>query len=440
MNIPSRTTFSSTSTLQEVERVLVASLADILDVEEQAIKVDETFSDMGVDSIVAVQWTRALNARHKISMLPTKLFDYPSVQSLAAFVLELLGQRPSTAAGTANVLQENYPAKAPIPAPQSAAEAADSTVRTQRWREDPIAIVGMSGQFPMARTIAEFWANLAAGQDCVSEIPSHRWALDGFYAAGRPKTGRSYSKWMGVLADVDKFDPAFFSVSPVDAEWMDPQQRLFLQQSWRGLEDAGLDASSLSGMRCGVFVGCARVDYGTSGPGQTNTSRLLGSSMAMLSARVAYYLNLKGPCMSIDTASSSSLVAIAQACDSLVLGQSDLVLAGGASVITGPALHVASCDAGMLSPQGRCFTFDQRADGFVPAEAIGVLVLKRLSDALRDGHHIYGLIRGWSVNHDGKTNGITAPSAASQAQLQREVYERFGIDPASISVIEAHGT
>jgi len=440
MNIPSRTTFSSTSTLQEVERVLVASLADILDVEEQAIKVDETFSDMGVDSIVAVQWTRALNARHKISMLPTKLFDYPSVQSLAAFVLELLGQRPSTAAGTTNVLQENYPAKAPIPAPQSAAEAADSTVRTQRWREEPIAIVGMSGQFPMARTIAEFWANLAAGRDCVSEIPSHRWALDGFYAAGRPKTGRSYSKWMGVLADVDKFDPAFFSVSPVDAEWMDPQQRLFLQQSWRGLEDAGLDASSLSGMRCGVFVGCARVDYGTSGPGQTNTSRLLGSSMAMLSARVAYYLNLKGPCMSIDTASSSSLVAIAQACDSLVLGQSDLVLAGGASVITGPALHVASCDAGMLSPQGRCFTFDQRADGFVPAEAIGVLVLKRLSDALRDGHHIYGLIRGWSVNHDGKTNGITAPSAASQAQLQREVYERFGIDPASISVIEAHGT
>ena len=162
--------------------------------------------------------------------------------------------------------------------------------------------------------------------------------------------------------------------------------------------------------------------------------------MSILAARIAYFLNLQGPCVSIDTACSSSLVAMANACDSLSSGSSDVALAGGVYVMTGPELHIRTSQAGMLSPDGRCYTFDQRANGFVPGEGVGVVVLKRLGDAERDGDLIYGVIEGWGVNQDGKTNGITAPNPESQTRLEQEVYERYGIDPGSIQLIEAHGT
>ena len=304
-----------------------------------------------------------------------------------------------------------------------------------------IAIVGISGQFPMAPTVADFWENVAKGRDCISEIPPSRWPLDRFYDPDPKAPGKTYSKWMGVVEDIDKFDPLFFSISPAEAELMDPQQRLFLENCWHCIEDAGLSPTSLSGRRCGVFVGCAPSDYGQfTGQGGMNAQGLLGGSTSILSARIAYLLNLKGPCLSIDTACSASLVAVAQACDSLVLGDCDLALAGGVCIMPGPGAHIMTSKAGMLSKDGRCFTFDQRANGFVPGEGVGVVLLKRLADAVRDRDPIYGVIRGWGVNQDGKTNGITAPSVTSQISLETEVYRRFGIDPGSISLVEAHGT
>ncbi|MCP4630010.1 MAG: polyketide synthase, partial [bacterium] len=165
-----------------------------------------------------------------------------------------------------------------------------------------------------------------------------------------------------------------------------------------------------------------------------------GSATSILAARISYLLNLQGPCLSIDTACSSSLVAIASACDSLVLGSSDSALAGGVCVMAGPGLHIMTSKAGMLSEDGRCFTFDQRANGFVPGEGVGVVFLKRLEDARRDGDQIHGVIRGWGVNQDGKTNGITAPNPDSQARLEKEIYEKYSINPEEIQLIEAHGT
>ncbi|HXH10353.1 MAG TPA: SDR family NAD(P)-dependent oxidoreductase [Alphaproteobacteria bacterium] len=304
-----------------------------------------------------------------------------------------------------------------------------------------IAIVGISGQFPMAPTVVDFWENVARGRDCISEIPPSRWPLERFYDPDPKAPGKTYSKWMGVLEDIDKFDPLFFSISPAEAELMDPQQRLFLENCWHCIEDAGLSPTSLSGRRCGVFVGCAPSDYGQfTGQGGLNAQGLLGGSTSILSARISYLLNLKGPCLSIDTACSASLVAVAQACDSLILGDCDLALAGGVCIMPGPGAHIMTSKAGMLSKDGRCFTFDQRANGFVPGEGVGVVLLKRLADAVRDRHPIYGVIRGWGVNQDGKTNGITAPSVTSQISLETEVYRRFGIDPGSISLVEAHGT
>lgn len=312
--------------------------------------------------------------------------------------------------------------------------------RGQEHKES-IAIIGMAGQFPESRTLAEFWDNLAQGRDCISEIPSTRWSIDEYYDTDPKAQGKTYSKWMGVLEDVDKFDPLFFNISPAEAEMMDPQQRLFLESSWKCIEDAGLNPASLSESRCGVFVGCAASDYGRSMSGQgLNAQVLMGGSPSILSARISYLLNLKGPSLAIDTACSSSLVAIAEACNSLLLETSDLALAGGVMIMAGPGMHVMTSKAGMLSKDGRCFTFDARANGFVPGEGVGVILLKRLSDAVRDKDSIYGVIRGWGMNQDGKTNGITAPSVNSQISLEKDVYRRFNIHPETISMVETHGT
>jgi len=317
----------------------------------------------------------------------------------------------------------------------------DLIVKQEEQAQEGIAIIGMAGQFPQSKTLEIFWDNIATGKDCISEIPESRWSIDEYYHPDHRIPGKTYSKWMGIVEDVDKFDPLFFNISPAEAELMDPQQRLFMESCWSCIEDSGLHPAALSGSRCGVFVGCGAGDYGQSMSGQAlNAQGLMGGSPSILSARISYFLNLKGPCLAIDTACSSSLVAIAEACNNLVLGNSDLALAGGVSVHTGPGMHIMTSKSGMLSPDGRCFTFDNRANGFVPGEGVGVILLKRLSDAVRDQDMIYGVIRGWGVNQDGKTNGITAPSVNSQIMLEKEVYDRFKISPETISLVEAHGT
>jgi acyl transferase domain-containing protein len=302
-------------------------------------------------------------------------------------------------------------------------------------------VIGMSGRFPQSKNLDEYWQNIVQGKNCVTQVPPDRWDVKRYYQPGKIVAGKTNSQWAGFLKDYDRFDPLFFSISPTEAETMDPQQRLFLQACWHSIESAGYDARVLSGSKCGVFVGCTTGDYATLSLEQRLSAQgFTGNAMSILAGRISYFLNLQGPCLSIDTACSSSLVAIAHACDSLISGGSDLALAGGVYVMTGPEMHVKMAQAGMLSPEGNCFTFDQRADGFVPGEGVGVVVLKRLADAQRDHDIIYGVIEGWGINQDGKTNGITAPNPESQTRLEQEVYDRFQIDPATIQLIEAHGT
>lgn len=304
-----------------------------------------------------------------------------------------------------------------------------------------IAVIGMAGRFPMAQDVDAFWDNIANGRNCISEIPASRWDARAYYVEGQPGLGQSNSKWMGVLEGHDRFDPLFFGLSPIEAESMDPQQRLFLQCCWHGMEDTGYTSERLSGSKCGVFVGCAYADYNLlSREQQINALGFTGGATSILAARVSYFLNLQGPCVSIDTACSSSLVAIASACDSLVTGASDMAFAGGVYVMANADMFLKSAHAGMLSPDGRCYTFDQRANGFVPGEGVGVVMLKRLADAERDGDRILGVLRGWGVNQDGRTNGITAPNAESQQRLITDVYERFNVDPEDVQLIETHGT
>lgn len=303
---------------------------------------------------------------------------------------------------------------------------------------EPIAIVGMSGLFPDADNVDAFWDNVSRGRDSVADIPSDRgWRIDDYFDAKPQTRGKTYVRRAAFLKDIDRFDPLFFEISPGSAILMDPTARLFLQEAWRAIEDAGHSTASLSGTRCGMYF-CAKGDYHTLL--QRFEETYLASTDTYAPARLAYHLNLIGPAVSIDTACSSTLTALAYACDALTLGNCDIAIVGGGGLNATPNALVTSSQLLLFSPTGRCFTFDARADGTVLGEAVGVIVLKPLARAEADGDHIYGLVRGWGTNQDGRTNGQTAPSAKSQIRLETEIYERFGIDPADITLVEAHGT
>lgn len=312
----------------------------------------------------------------------------------------------------------------------------------EKHNKDKIAVIGMSGRFPGASNIDEFWNNLKNGVDSVKEIPVDRFDVNEYYDS-KNTSNKTYCRCMGSINNADKFDSLFFHISPSEALQIDPQQRLFLEESFHALEDAGYSEELLKNNKCGVFVGVGHGDYIdkiVSEGCEMNTQLLLGSQSSMIPARIAYYLNLKGPNMPVDTACSSSLVAVHEACMSIKNGECDMAIAGGVCILTTPNLFIMASSGEMLSKTGRCKVFDDSADGFVPSEGVGVVVLKSLDQAVKDRDHIYGIICGSGINHDGKTNGITAPSSESQSALEKEVYNKYGIDPEKITYIETHGT
>ncbi|WP_186400372.1 SDR family NAD(P)-dependent oxidoreductase [Stappia sp. P2PMeth1] len=416
---------------------LVASLAEDLMIDVGEIRDDAGFLELGLDSILAVTWIRKLNALFGIDLPATAVYAHPTVGALTRHVADLAPVKApaplATPPATPAVSQIAAP---PPPAPAAAAVAAPAP----KSDEPPaVAIIGASGVFPKAGDLDAFWRNIREGRDCIEEVPPSRWDVARFYHPDPAHPGSSYCKWMGALDGVDLFDARFFGITPREAELMDPQQRLFLQVAWHAIEDAAIDPQALGGQNCGIYV--------SSGPSgyedlieERNAYSLLGSSGSILAARMSYLLDLRGPSLSIDTACSSSLVAIAEACESLAAGTCDMALAGGACVLIGPKMFIDTSKVAMLSKDGRCFTFDARANGFVPGEGVGAVLLKRLDDALRDGDPIRAVLRGWGTNQDGRTNGITAPNPQAQTALMRSVQARFGIDPATIGLIECHGT
>ena len=411
-----------------VRNSIVEQLSICLKRERARVDSDAAFADYGIDSIMGVRMVRALNQSLGIRLSPTCIFDFRSVNELAAHIVS--SQRQVRAASISHVT-------APVGTglAGSSGPVADPG-RTQRptMSKEAIAIIGMSGRFPGSANLAELWEHLAAGDDLIEEVT--RWELPDKTEEG----SRPLCRHGGFLSRIDTFDPLFFNISGTEARYMDPQQRVVLEESWRALEDAGYAGSGLSGCRCGIYVGCSDEDYSKllddDAPGQA----LWGNAVALLPARIAYHLNLQGPAITIDTACSSSLVAIHLACQGLWSGETELALAGGVWIQCTPDTLKLASRAGMLSASGRCRTFDRRADGFVPAEGVGIVVLKRLSDAVRDGDNIHGVIQGSAINQDGASNGITAPSARSQELLEREVYDTFGIDPDGLQMVEAHGT
>ncbi|MFB7615013.1 SDR family NAD(P)-dependent oxidoreductase, partial [Kitasatospora sp. NPDC056181] len=426
---------------ESVEADLRSIAGRVLKLAADEIHPKDRLTDLGFDSVGNTQLALRVGEHFGIDVTPELFYTYFTLEMLRDHLVRdhrdavrrTYADAPAAEdAGNAgaDASAENAPAaEAATEATPAPADAPDAPGASSA-DDDAIAVIGMSGRFPQARTVDEFWNLLAEGREAIGRIPADRlesWRgpLDVTGVKG------------GWLPGAAEFDPLFFEISPKEAEAMDPRQRLLLQESWRALEDAGYGAEQLRDNTMGMFVGAEQGDYQRlTGDEETLTSGHDG----ILAARLGYFLNFSGPVLSINTACSAGLAAVHQACLSLRTGECDTAVAAGVNLLSTSTFFEHATRSGMLSDDGVCYAFDKRANGLVMAEAVAVVVLKPLAKAVADGDRIHAVIRASGVNYDGRTNGITAPSQPAQAALLGAVYERFGIDPAGIDHVVAHGT
>ncbi len=370
----------------------------------QEIEPNRAFQEMGLDSLGAVELRNRLGGATGIDIGATVAFDYPNATALADHLLA-----EATASGAAKRVALR-------------AQASD----------EPIAIVGMACRYPGGiASPADLWQLVAEGRDGISEFPADRgWDIERLYDPDPNHPGTSYTREGGFLAGAGEFDADFFAISPREAQVMDPQERLLLESCWEALEDAGIDPASLQKSQTGVFAGVGDRDYGPAA----------GMTSSIVSGRVSYALGLEGPAISIDTACSSSLVAMHLAAGALRQGECTLALAGGVTVLSTPGAFIAFSAQRGLAADGRCKSFAEAADGTGWAEGVGVVALERLSDAQRNGHPVFALLKGSAVNQDGASNGLTAPNGPSQERVIRQALANARLEAKDVDVVEAHGT
>ncbi|MFN9569723.1 MAG: alpha/beta fold hydrolase [Cyanobacteriota bacterium] len=392
-------------------------LGEKMGLRAEDVDVHRPLSHYGLDSMAAVRLTADLEDwlaatfpdQARLSLSPTLAYDYPTIALIAAalFQAETAGSNDSLA-------------------------ATSSSAKGQReLRDDDIAVVGMACRLPGATSPEALWDLLREGGSGVRSAQAAAITDRGF--------GRPPAAWAGYLESIDGFDAAFFGISPREAEQMDPQQRLLLESTWEAFEHAGIPPDRWAGSSAGVFVGISSNDYGQL-KGAASVYWGTGNAHSIAANRLSYQLDLRGPSLAVDTACSSSLVAVHQDMGSLQRGECSQAIAAGVNLLLAPALTDTFQQAGMLAADGRCKTFDADADGYVRAEGCGVVLLKRLADARRDGDKVWGVICGSALNQDGRSNGLTAPSGLAQQSVVREALERSGVAASDVSYVEAHGT
>ncbi|GBF32535.1 malonyl CoA-acyl carrier protein transacylase [Desulfocucumis palustris] len=414
----------------------------------------------GIDSIVISQLTNSLQ-KGLDGISNTLLFEYQTIDALAEHLIKaqkdslnkLVGLEErklyQEIANDSDTLVKSYQAHR-IPAFRKSAhhfrhQNQETKKSESRPLREPIAIIGLSGSYPQGENLNDYWENLKKGKDCITEIPENRWSLEGFFHPDPQEAvaqGKSYNKWGGFLEGFADFDPLFFNISPREASNMDPQERLFIESCWEVLEDAGYNKEQLAAKyngRIGVFAGITKTGFDLYGPDLWKQGEKVypHTSFSSVANRVSYLLNLRGPSMPIDTMCSSSLIAIHEACEHLHHGECEMAIAGGVNLYLHSSSYIGLCSLGMVSKNNQCAAFGQGGDGFVPGEGVGCVLLKPLSRAKQDGDHIYAVIIGSNTNHSGKTNGYMVPSPNAQSDLIVESFKKSGVDPRTISYVEA---
>lgn len=416
-------------------------IGETLKIPAGKIDSSEQLEKYGIDSIVVVQLTNTLRKEFD-HVSSTLFFEYQTIDALVEHLIKTKTEALMKLTGLDRHVQQQTPAASKNESSQKPEQAAKRARRYRKLgfsgeKETPapdfasrdVAIIGISGRYPQAETAEDFWNNLKEGRNCIEEIPKERWDWKDYYDKEKGKEGSIYTKWGGFIKDMDKFDPLFFQISPLEAERMDPQERLFLQTAYASIEDAGYTPDTLCSTRkIGVFAGVMNKNYPT------------GYGYWSIANRISYLLNFQGPSLAVDTACSSSLTAIHLALESIYSGSSDCAIAGGVNIVVDPVHYQNLSIMNMLSASDTCKSFGDDADGFVDGEGVGAIVLKPLKKAIADGDHIYGVIKASAINSGGKTNGYTVPNPHAQAQVIKEAIERADIPARTISYLEAHGT
>jgi len=433
-------------------------LSSVINLPASRIEIDAPMEKYGIDSIMIMNLTNQLEKTFG-SLSKTLFFEYQNIKELTEYFIKshtdklkgLLGfQEIEKKKTTKEVAFAQQPMMQAVSSIRRARFSA-SKVEVKEKENNPldIAIIGVSGRYPGAENLQEFWKNLKDGRDCITEIPKERWDNSLYFGSDKSKSGKTYSKWGGFLKDVDKFDPRFFNISPREAEMLDPQERLFLECVYETLEDAGYTREALNsneslgfGGNVGVYVGVMYEEYQLYGVNETLKGRpiALGGSAASIANRVSYFCNFHGPSLAVDTMCSSSLTTLHLACRDLQRGDCEMAIAGGVNVSIHPNKYLVLAQGNLTSSKGRCESFGAGGDGYVAGEGVGAVLIKPLSKAIEDGDNIYGVIKGTAINHGGKTNGYKVPNPNSMASVIEKGFSEAGIDPRRMGYIEGHGT
>ncbi|MCG6892799.1 MAG: SDR family NAD(P)-dependent oxidoreductase, partial [Desulfobacteraceae bacterium] len=431
---------------QQLESDLLRIASAILKVDAGRMDPVASLADYGFDSVSLKILADTLNQTYGIDLIPAVFFSHTSIRRLAGHLLETFqrqvrgvydrafGQGESSASPPVESASARLSSR-PVPGGKPAG--------TEKPEErEPIAVIGIHGMFPGSADLAEFWKHLESEADLITEVPPDRWHWPEVLEGLPDGENKRHLRYGGFIADVDKFDPLFFRISPKEAAMMDPQHRLFLQTVWKTVEDAGCRASALSGKSVAVLVGMEFNDYLHMLLTRSRGNALTGTGTAdtMLANRVSFFMNWHGPSEVIDTACSGSLVAVHRAVRMLRSGECDMAVAGGVSLTLSPNSMIGADALGILSPDGRCKTFDKGANGYVKGEGVGAVLLKPLSRALSDNDPIYAVIRGSAVNHGGTASSLTAPNPEAQAALLVAAYEDAAVAPETVTFLELHGT